>query len=427
MKENFFLPWCVSELRPGIAPESNITRGIKTKHRIFHRIPGVFRFLTVFWPVLFIFIYSTSHAHPGHYGSRFHARHLEQALEYAKQEYRIVFLHVRAAGAKRLQFFRWPGEANAHLIDLLVRETVIVELDAAENADELAGYDITAPQILLLNPDGSLSQSIDASLPVPVLNVRLNKILTGQDAVERARLNLESKGEDDFFAQERLATALGNAGQFDEAAGIYRRCAKQCIDNISLAAVGRRPKVFAAIAGFAQGSDEIQVLLENVLDSAESAVVSKPDDAALPKDLVQIYKRGYQNRARNLFDQLPQESIARHGLLDFLFDDLVEQGRYAEVMKLIDPAQAFKGEVALFQRNRILRPAEAEQGSGRGTRAFVVQRATGLVQALAGTGKNDTAKDLIQNIMAFDSKPATQKALEQSLNKLDRTDLLQTK
>nr|WP_319395371.1 hypothetical protein [uncultured Desulfobacter sp.] len=420
MKEDFFLPRRFSALIPGILSKSPISLGI-------HHIPGAFRLLTVFWPVLFLCIHSISHAHPGHYGSPFHAHHLEQAFEYAEQEYRIVFVHVSAAGGKRLQFFRWPGDANAHLIDLLVRETVIVELDAAENADELGDYDIAAPQILLINPDGSLIQHIDANLPVPVLNATLNKILTGQDAVERARLNLESKGEEDFFSRERLAAALGNAGRTREAAGIYTWCARQCIDNTSLAALGRRPKVFAAIAQFAQSSNEIQDLLENVLDSAESAVAFKPDDAGLSKDLVQIYERGNQARAQKFFDQLPQDSVARHGLLDFLFDDLIEQGRYPEVIKLIDPAQAFKGEVAQYRRNRILRPAAAEQGRGRGTRSFVVQRATGLVQALAGTGKNDKAKDLIQNIMAFDSKPATQKALEQRLYKVGRTDLLQTK
>ena len=215
MKENFFLPWCLFALIPGVAQENAITQGIKTKHRIFRRIPGPLLFWGVFWPGLLLCAHSISHAHPAHYGSRFHATHLEQALEYAGQEYRIVFVHVRAAGGKRLQFFRWPGDAtNGDLIDLLVRETVIVELDAAKNANELADYEITVPQILLINPDGSLIKSIDAGQPVPVLNATFNKILTGQDAVERARLNLATKGDDDFFSQERLATGLAAAEDF---------------------------------------------------------------------------------------------------------------------------------------------------------------------------------------------------------------------
>jgi hypothetical protein len=366
-------------------------------------------------------------AHPGHYGSPFHAHHLDQALEFAAQEHRVVFLHVREDDGKRLQLFKWPSDENASLLDLLVRETVIVELDAVENATELSAYAVNPPEILLLNPDGSERDRMDGRLPMPALAWRLQKTLTGGDAVQRAKLNIEAKGQTDFFSRERLAAALQSAGADEQAVVAYRWCASQCISGSSLAAKGRRPKVFAALAEYANEKPVAKALLDEVLSEAETVLRLERDDSKLANDLVQIYRRGYKERAVALFDRLDERSRARHGLLDYLFDDLVDAGRHAELLTLIDPETAFEGEVERYRRNRILRPAMAENGRQRGSRAFVIRRSAGLIQALAGEAENSKARRLIDNVLKFDDKETTRKMVRQSLGRVNRIDLMQVK
>lgn len=366
-------------------------------------------------------------AHPGHYGSPFHAHHLDQAFEFAAQEHRIVFLHVREAGGSRLRLFRWPSDENADLLDLLVRETVIVELDAEKNAAELSAYHLNPPEILLLDPDGSQRMRIAGRLSLPELSLVLEKALTGEDAVNRAELNLSIKGENDFFSRERQAAALRHAGRHEQAVNAYRWCASQAIDEASLAAKSRRARVFAALADYADSQNAAGQLRDDVLTEAEMVLLSERDDAKLAGDLVEIYRHGKKNRAIDLFDRLNEKSRARHGMLDYLFDDLVEKGRYQDLLKLIDPIEAFNGEVERYRRNRILRPATAENGHGRGSRTFVVQRSAGLIQVLAGTGDNGKARHLIDSVLDFDGNHTTRQTLRKSLGRVERIDLMQEK
>ena len=253
----------------------------------------------------------------------------------------------------------------------------------------------------------------------------LRSQLTGEDAVDRARLNLRTKGRDDFFSRERLASALRHAGHIEEAVAEYAWCAGQAVEAKTLAAKSRRSKLFAAITDFARENPAADNLLNGILDDAETSLLKEKDDPLLARDLTQIYQKSKKARAKTFFNQLDKESRARHGLLDLLFDDLVAEGRYQEVLKLIDPLEAFKGEVKRYQRNRILRPALAEHGKGRGTRSFVIQRSLALTQALAETGETAKASTLMKNLLEFDNRETTQQALRESLGKAGRLDLIQ--
>ena len=390
--------------------------------RIYNNCPIVINFF-----IFLIILLGTqlACAHPGHFGSSFHAHDLNKALEFAEQEYRLIFMHVREDGGKRLSMFRWPSDDNADLLDLLVRETVILEIDATEHADHIAQYNVNPPEILLLNPDGSELERLDGKAAQSVLAWKIKKALSGSDAVNRAKSNLKRKGENDYFSRERLAAAYRNAGMYEKAVEEYRWCASQCIAVSSLAARSRRSKTFIALADFASEQEIAKTLRDDVLNEAENVLLTYRDDSRLAQDLVQIYKRGNKIRAKKLFDRLDENSKARHGLLDYLFDDLVQDERYQEILKLIDPMEAFKGEVERYKRNQILKPATAENGYERGTKSFIIKRSSGLVQALAGTGDDVKTRQLIKKVLDFDRGEASKGKLMRSLNKVGRIDLLQ--
>ena len=101
------------------------------------------------------------------------------------------------------------------------------------------------------------------------------------------------------------------------------------------------------------------------------------------------------------------------------------QGRHAEVLQLIDPMTALKGEIQSYKRNALARPATAESGTGRGSRAFVIQRAAALARALSEAGRDDEAVQPVAELQRFDNSPAARKASRDAIRAAGREDLMQ--
>ena len=364
-------------------------------------------------------------AHPGYYGTAFHAHNLAEAQEFAQKEHKLVLAYVKEPAGKRFPLFRWRTAQNTRLLDLLVRETVITELDTAENAAEIAGYGVSAPEILLLSANGAVITRVAGDALTPQIYGALKPYLTGSAAVQRAEAALDDKGQDDFFTRERLAASLRSTGDHKGAISQYAWLMEQVRTESSKAAYSRAGNVYDALLEYSEENALAADLLDSQLAAAGTELLASQNDARKARRVAGVLTaQKSTERAKALFAKMDKNSRARRVLMDQLLDNLVAEQRYEEVLDLIEPAESLKGEIDMYKRMQVQRPAWAEKGTGRGTRSFVVQRTGNLVEALTGTGDEDKAKTLIEDLLSFDDSGKTQQALQQVLEKTGRTDLL---
>ncbi|MCP4747001.1 MAG: hypothetical protein GY874_12815 [Desulfobacteraceae bacterium] len=365
-------------------------------------------------------------AHPGHYASFFHAYNLDDAKRLADKEYKLVFVHVRKANGRRLKLLRYRTAENDSLLDWLVRETIITQLEVKRDADQLSVYDVSPPAVLLLDSKGGLLSKIEGDLSSSFLAEKVMPYFSDSNAVQRVRQALESKGKENFFFRERLGAVLSEAGLHKQALEIYDWCARKAILGESVTAEARRPKLFAFMAAYADKYPVAEKRFKKYLSYAEDYLRDHPENIKLADDLGKVYAfRKDTKHALALFNQLERGSPARLGLLDLLIDDLVNAGRGAQVLELIEPIKAFRGEAALYKRNKILRPAWAEKGSGRGTRSFVVQRATAFTRALADANNEIKTRKLVKQLLHFDNRLQTRDNLKRFLDRSGRSHWLE--
>lgn len=350
---------------------------------------------------------SAVHGHPGEYGTALHAHDVPTALPLAAREGKRVFVTV-TPGGRAWQVFRWPDRRTRALVDLLVRETVIVERDAARTAlpEGVAAW--PAGTLLLLDADETLVAHWPADMPPSALRLQLETLFRTGTHLQQVRDARARLGEDHLLTRERLAALHWLRGELDQALALYRGCLADAIDGVSPAARSRRPWLFDTLATHAENSPAAAALLEAMQARAEARIISR-DDRILARDLARL--NGTRQRRTDtlaLFDRLPAtDSLARHGLADTLLEPLVEAGRGDELAELIQPVEALRGEIALYHRNRILRPASARDGNERGSLAFVRARAQTLIRLTTERGDHDMAAELRGMVSALDDATGT--------------------
>jgi hypothetical protein len=364
-------------------------------------------------------------AHPGYYNTAFHAHDVEEARALAEREHKQIFVAVTTPERDGWPVFRWPDATNQALVDLLVRETVIVELDTVRSARELPWREHHGEALLLLGSNGELRRELPVDAPPRALLRTLERDFSSDAAIDRIARAIEDLGEDHFVSRERLAHALHAAGRHDEALAEFRWCSEAAIEARSRAAEARRPYVWTGLARLARESDDAEALLASSRAVATERVVAAPEERKLAHDLGRLNAMLGESAANAaLFDRLPRTARARHSLVDSLLGELVEARRYDEVLLLVHPVQAWQGEVEIYRRNRIRRPASAERGRGRGTRNFVVERGLALVEALAGEGDRARSLELHRALLEFENSPRVRGGLRDAGARSGRMDLL---
>jgi hypothetical protein len=363
------------------------------------------------WSVLLMTLGAASlvSAHPGHFYSAYHADTIAQGQELAAREGKLLLLHVRPAGSRPTMLIRWATPQTTELMDLIAQETVLVDLDAGEQAADLVAYDVTdLPAYILCQADGTPRQVLEGNPPPLAVQRMLEREVRSADAVDRVQSALENMGADHFFSRERMARTLVRLDRPAEALEQFVWCAEQGIAQQGQAAIVRRDRMFAAFAEFAKAYAPARVALVEARDQMERVLADQYREPRLATDYASVnLALGDDARTLIFFDSLPTDSPLRHALFDVVFDELLSAGRYHEMLALIDPMAAFRGEAGLARRRSVFRAASADAGSGRGTHEFALRRGAALVQALAGVQANAEAKALIDEMLAFDCDAPT--------------------
>lgn len=361
-------------------------------------------------------------AHPGYYGTAFHAHNLDKAKSIAQKEHKIIFVHAGDTD-RGWKHFRWPKSNTSSLIDLLVREAVLVELNLYEEQYQLAGYNVTEPAILILDNKGEVILRMRGDELAPKIEHEITQLVISKEGFARIQSAIDSK-QNPFFNHERHAAALALAGKEKAAIEAYDRCLAEAIDETSPAAKGRRQFVIGALQKLSnENKTALDVLNKNRAYAAKK-IQQEPSNGVLAADIAQMDRFNKNTGASiDLFNSLPEKSRARAGLFDYLSEDLQQQKRYAELLELVDPMTAINGEISLYHRNRIIKPTTAERSTGRGTRSFAISRGVSIVEALAGTRQDELCQQAIEKILDFDSSTNTRSQLNRALVRAGRQDI----
>ncbi|MCO7223577.1 hypothetical protein [Pleionea sp. CnH1-48] len=379
------------------------------------------RFLTTVVCVLFV---TQLMAHPGYYGTAFHAHTIDQALAVAAKENKLVFIHV-SDNDRGWRHFRWPNKESSGLIDLLVRETVIVELNIKKDAAQLAAFDISTPQILIVDSRQKVLEQLSEHAVVELVQDRISQYVTSEDGLARIDAALAS-GNNPFFNRERKAAALALAGKVDASIKQYQICLQESMADASLAAKSRRPQVIGAMLTLAEKYPAAKQALLKGRQRGADHLSAYPNNSKLSSDIARIDLALNQKQASmKLFKRLPQGSRARNGMFDYISEDLQQKQQYEELLSLIEPLKAIQGEITLYQRNKILHPVSAERGNKRGSRAFVIQRGLMIAEALAAVQRDEDYQSVVNELVQFDQSKSVRKSLQKALLRAGRTDLSQ--
>ncbi len=365
-------------------------------------------------------------AHIGHLGGAFHAETLAKACELARSESKLIFLYVSEPGARGIGYLERPTWRDDRLMHLLVCETVIATVARDAEPELLSRLGIEqVPAVYLLTPGLEVHGQWPGRPPAARLLSALLPVLSDDDAVARAHAALRAKGADDYFSRERLARALARGEAHDEATREFRWCLETSVRiRAGLPAVRRRV-LFKRLAEYVAEHPPTKALADETRREVEALLLGERDDPVLARDLAELNCHLRDDaRSLALFDKLPPERLARHGLFDRVCAALIEQRRYAEVLALIEPLAAFREEAALTrQPYRILSAPPADR-LPRGTRGFAVERGILLVEVLVGVGRAEDAQRLLTAILRFDNRLKTWRMLRERVAKWGDEDLL---
>ena len=357
---------------------------------------------------------SIAPAHLGHgFGNPFHAVSLEEARKLARDELKLVFVFVTEPGGLALEYLERPTWEDWRTIDLLIQETVAVKLDASRHASDLHAYQIDrSPAIFLLDPDNGVVCHLTGELSAPQVMETITVHLSGEGAVARARQAVK-KADHDPYMRERLARALARCEEFDDALAEYLWCLETGLSTNIPYAAARRSIMLTGFVSLAEAHPPARKALNERRAAMEQALCSGQDSANLARDLAELNEcLDEAKRNLTLYDRLPERSKARYILYDRVLGQLVEHRRYSEALRFMEPLRAFSQEVRLTRIHGGAEERSARAARHRGTRAFAIARGAILAEALAGTGKHQEARALVDAVFKYDGTMDTRSLLK---------------
>ena len=365
------------------------------------------------------------YAHERHsFGSPFHPFGLEEGLKYAKQEHRLLLAYASPPGCLPPDYLQKPTWKDWHLIDLLIRETVAIALNAREHAADIERLRIgDQPAFFLLNPDGSTRLRLSGALSAEELVQALGKELIDDDAVARIRAAIEV-GKDVEFARERLADVLHRRGDYEAAQGEYEWCVRQGLRHNVLYAAARRRLLLSGYLELGCDYPPAAAALKRLRDEYAAGVVAGKGDANCARDLAELDRvLGQEERTLEVYDAATTSPQARAILFDRIMDQLIAAGRHEEVLRLVDPPRAFGQEVRMAYQRKRLWSRTASDAEQRGTPAFATERGALLVEALGRAGRGNEARELIDAVLKFDNSEMSRAQLKHHIERAGDTKL----
>lgn len=349
----------------------------------------------------------------------------EAALKQARTEHKVVFIDfftTWCGPCKRLDATTWrdPG-----VIALLKDKTIALRLDAEKNPDLAKRYSVNAyPTMALIDPDGTLRDTLVGYMDAPKFTADFNDSLAGKTSLTRAQdaVDAAKAGGGSAYVQARyhLGQELANKGKNAEALAEYLWCFDDGMKNIASYSGVRVSFLLNDVDHLAHRYPPALDALKARRDEALKALEASPSDFHAAQDYASLNHYLDDDKATlAYFDKLPADSPARRAMGYSVFDLLLEAKRYGDALG-VQPYAQYKSRLAGEALAQLLLPKEHLALLRDVESEFSAKE----VEALAGAGQLDDARDLIKIIFATNSSPKARDAVSQHLARAGHPELL---
>jgi thiol-disulfide isomerase/thioredoxin len=353
----------------------------------------------------------------------------EAASKQAAQTGKIVlvdFYTTWCGPCKMLDKNTW---IDADVIKLLEQKTVALRIDAEKETKLAERYKIEAyPSVLLIKPDGTELDRLVGYRDAKTFMADFNATLGGKDSLARAQEKLTAAGTNDPMARMSYAKVLAQKGRDAEALDEYLWCFDHG-NEVDPSFVGVRLSfLLADINALAAHFPAARKALESRRDERQAKLQAGSSDYTIAMDLVSLNGAlGQKDKNLAVFDHLPHGSFARNAISQMIIDQLLEARRYADILGDKDGKSAFAKQVSQFNEtlNRFPKDNPMRGQMEESLRHNTISSGAHSFEALAGLNRNDEGRDLAQQILKFDSSPATRATLAEAANRAGNTVLAQ--
>lgn len=222
-------------------------------------------------------------------------------------------------------------------------------------------------------------------------------------------------------AHLEFADALAARGRHAEALAEYLWCLDEGARHDPAFAPQRRSTVPARIARLATEYPPALEALAGRRDALEAEVLGGRARFDAILDYTSLVEAiGDRRRLVAVFDKLPGDSMARRLIFAAALDELLAARRYADIVSFEDPGPAVQRKIEDYHALR-----QAPGGFDAAVHEAAIKSAADrirdygakMVEALAGAGKRDDARAMIEVMLKFDPSDSMRQALHERLTR----------
>jgi thioredoxin-like negative regulator of GroEL len=340
----------------------------------------------------------------------------KEALRLADQEHKIVFVDFFTTWCepcRRLDKDTWQDPS---VIALLKEKSIALRVDAERHVAIATRYHVNAyPTLALIRPDGTLIDSLVGYRNASTFKGEFADALAGRtkfaqarEAVERAGADLEKQAKARYY----LGRKLSQRGENAEALTEFLWCFDVGMKQVPSYSGVRVSFLLSDIAALGAHYPPAWDALRARRDGARARLSDDPS-AAVEFGGINHYL-GEDKVTLEAFEKLPAGSRNKEGLGVWVFDTLLEARRYDDALAA-SPAAKFKAGFDMMRAAGI--PSDSIKG-------YLVQSAAKEVEALAGSGRLDDARNLLRSLLALDHSDATISLVQAHLKRAGHADLV---
>lgn len=259
----------------------------------------------------------------------------DEAVARAEKEHKTVFIDFYASWCGPCRMLDQTTWKDPKVITLLSEKTIPLKVDTDADPQLSQRFRVESlPALVFLTADGKELDRLEGYHDAEQFLRQAAEILSGKDAMTRAREKLKSEGENNPMARMEYARALLRMGKKEEALKEYLWCFDEGKSSPAFAGV-RLSFLLSYIERLGRDYAPAVEALRERRDSRRTAVLSGRADPIAPAELESL-NDALDDSADTLvvYDQLKREHPDSPLLQPFrqqVYDDLLKSRRYAEL------------------------------------------------------------------------------------------------
>ena len=344
------------------------------------------------------------------------ATSFEAALIKAEHEHKIVFVDFYTTWCGPWKLLDKTTWQDSSVIALLTEKTIPLKIDAEKEVALAKRYGVDAyPSLVFIRPDGTLIDTLVGYREPSTFARELRDALAGRTKLAQAKEAVEKSASDPKLhvkARYDLGRELAQKGKNPEALTEYLWCFDVGMKEIPEYGGVRESFLLSDIAGMGAHYPPALDALKKRRDAAQKLILVE-DAAASEYGALNNYL-GENEMTLAEFDKIPANNPRKASFGHWVADQLLEAKRYGEVLTVM-PLDKFRKKFASL----ISSPNPSEPD-----RVFLAEYTGEELEALAGAGKIDEARDLLADLLKFDHSQETISRVHKHLERAGHADLM---